>query len=90
MTETEWNQSHPAQCNQYIETWKNKEQRENARTAAMQHIIAVSGGVKIKGRTPKFEDFMQVEKKKETNPVFAEAKLKVALQALAAAQSKKE
>ena len=89
MTESEWNQSHPEQCQQYLETWKNKEQRENARTAAMQHITAVAGGVKIKGRTPKFEDFMQVDKKKKVNPELAEARLKTAFMALAA-QSKKE
>jgi len=89
LTESEWNQSHPEQCQQYLETWKNKEQRENARTAAMQHITAVAGGVKIKGRAPKFEDFMQIEKTKKVNPVLSEARLKTAFMALAA-QAKKE
>ena len=54
----------------------------------MQHITAVAGGVKIKGRTPKFEDFMQIEKTKKANPVLSEARLKTAFMALAA-QSKK-
>lgn len=55
----------------------------------MQHITAVAGGVKIKGRTPKFEDFMQIEKTKKVNPMLSEARLKTAFMALAA-QSKKE
>jgi len=75
-------QSHPAQCNEYIEAWKQKEQRLNARSAAQQHITAVAGGVKIKGRQPRFEDFMATEKKK-VNPKLSEARLKIALQAWA-------
>jgi len=50
--------------------------------AALQHIIAVSGGVKINGRQARFDDFMRTEKKKK-NPVLAEAQLKVALMAWA-------
>jgi len=81
MTEREWNESHPDQCDAYIQAWKQKEQRDNARTAAIQHITAISGGVKIRGRQPRFDDFMVAEKKKESNPKLSEAKLKAALMA---------
>lgn len=80
-------QCHPDQANQYFEAWKRKQEREKARTAALQHIIAVSGGVKINGRAAKFEDFMRTEKKKK-NPKLAEAQLKVALLAFAKPEKK--
>lgn len=80
-------QSHPLQCIEYIDAWKQKEQRENARSAAMQHITAVAGSVKIKGRSPRFDDFMTTEKRKE-NPALSEAKLKVALRTWAGKQKK--
>jgi hypothetical protein len=49
----------------------------------MQHITAVAGGVKIKGRAPRFEDFMTMETKKKVNPELSEARLKIALKAWA-------
>lgn len=91
MTMNEWLNSHPEQCQAYIEVWKEKEQRENARSAAVQLITAIAGGVKIKNRNPRFEDFMQIEKKKKISPELSEARLKLALQAWAKqAQPKKE
>ena len=90
MTEREWSKCHPAQCQAYVKAWKNKNERENARSAALQHIIAISGGVKIKGRNPRFEDFMVTEKKEKVNPMLAEARLKLALQAWAKQSQKKK
>ena len=63
-----------------MDAWKQKELRANARSAAVQHITAVSGGVKIKGRAPRFEDFMPTVEKKKVDPVLSEARLKIALQ----------
>ena len=89
MTAQEWNECHPAQCKAYIQAWNDKEQGENAKTASLQLITAIAGGVKIKNRAPRFEDFMVTEKKQKINPVLSEARLKLALQAWAKASQKK-
>jgi hypothetical protein len=76
-----WNNSHPDQCTAYIEAWKQKDERERAKLAAMQHIIAVSGGVKVNGRAPRFADFFVKEKRKRS-PVAAEKIAQFQLNAL--------
>jgi hypothetical protein len=86
LTEQEWNQSHPEQCNAYIKAWENKEARERARLASLQHIVAVSGGIKIKGRAPRFEDFFQAPKKVRS----PEAEAQIALFQLNALKRKEE
>lgn len=90
MTEEEWNRSHPEQCNQYVEAWKNKQYRDEQRNAALQHIIAVSGGVKISGRAPRLADFLPRRGKPKVSAELSEARLKIALQAMAKAQQRKE
>jgi hypothetical protein len=57
--------------------------RADARVASLQHIIAVSGGVKIKNRNPRFEDFMPQAKKEKVSPEVAEARLRTTLEAWA-------
>jgi hypothetical protein len=64
-----------------MEAWTNKDNRERARLASLQHIIAVSGGVKIQGRAPRFEDFYATAKKKRS-PEAAEKIAQFQLNAL--------
>jgi hypothetical protein len=56
----------------------------------MQHITAVAGGVKIKGRSPRFDDFMVVDRKEKANPALSEARLKTAFQAWAKKSNEKK
>jgi hypothetical protein len=90
MTEEEWNQSHPEQCTQYVEAWKTKQYRNEQRSAALQHIIAVSGGVKISGRPPRLTDFLPHKNKPKVSAELSEARLKIAFHAMAKAQQRKE
>ena len=89
MTETEWNQSHPEQCDQYIKAWQKKQEREEYRTASIQHIVAVSGGVKINNRNARLDDFMPSLKRKKINPKLAQARQEVALRQMKAANDRK-
>lgn len=89
MTEDEWSQSHPEQCNSYIEAWTAKQKREDTRLASLQHVIAASAGVKISGRKPTLADFLPEyakPKRKERTPEEAEAQLKAAFASLAKAK----
>tara|TARA_R110000823_G_scaffold160573_2_gene292084 strand:- start:1381 stop:1665 length:285 start_codon:yes stop_codon:yes gene_type:complete len=90
LTPDEWNGSHPDQCQQYIEAWKAKEKRKDSRNADTQYITAVAGGVKISGRSPRISDFMPVSAKKKINPALSEARLRVAMESMAAAQNPKK
>ena len=89
MTTNEWQSSHPEQCQAYVDAWKEKEQRENIRSASLQLITAIAGGVKIKNRAPRFDDFMRIEKKK-VDPKLREIQLKIGFMAMAKKQQKKK
>jgi|TARA_R110000850_G_scaffold206485_1_gene332668 hypothetical protein len=54
--------------------------------ATLLHIVAVSGGVKISGRAPKITDFLPESSRPTKDPALSEARLMVALEAMAAAQ----
>jgi hypothetical protein len=89
LTEKEWNESHPQQCAAYIKAWKEKEQRESARLASLQHVIAIAGGVKIKGRAPRFEDFFHGGSTRK-NPKVSEMKLALQINAMKRKEEKKQ
>jgi len=58
LTGKEWNESHPAQAESYIEAWTEKQKRNTTDNALLQLIIAQSAGVKINGRQPRLRDFL--------------------------------
>jgi len=73
-----------------VEAWKNKEQRADIRSAALQHISAIAGGVKISGRAPKMTDFLPSSAKVKLDPALSEARLRVAMESWAAEQKPKK
>ena len=77
ISEKEWEQSHPEQCNAYIKTWKNKMDRENASLASIKLVLCQSAGVKIGGRSPRLEDFLP-RKKTAPSQALSKARLQVA------------
>lgn len=86
MTEDEWNQSHPEQCNALIEAWTQQQKRQAYRDASTQLIIAQAGGAKISGRRPTLNDFLPEHakpKRRKRSPEEAEADLKAAFRKLA-------
>lgn len=85
MTENEWNQSHPDQCRSLLESWTNKQKREDTRLASLQLVIAQSAGVKIGGRRPHIGDFLPdyaKPKKRKRSPEEVEADLKATFRKL--------
>jgi hypothetical protein len=82
LTEDEYYHQHPAQTEELVKAWENKEHRKAMRHGESMFIIAASQGVKINGRKVKLSDFTPTKSKQ--TPQDKEAKLKAAFMALAA------
>jgi hypothetical protein len=85
MTEHEWNESHPQQCDAYFQAWETKRKRELSDQASDMLIHCQIHGVKINGRKPRHEDFMPAKKRSPK----AQANLLKAIAQVADIQSQK-
>jgi hypothetical protein len=81
LTADEWNTSHPAQAQAYLDAWLEKQKRTENRLGSLLLTVAKWSGNVRNGVTLKLADFVPKWAARQVKPEDREALLKAKLQA---------